>query len=593
MHGRTACGRTPSDRLAPRNATVAPATTVPQTSHVRVRSTQGGPAAAFGHRSATHAQPIDGRIGLTEMTANLNAFCDRGIIQAVPHSSSTRTDSRMVLATTILVSSLAFIDGSVINVGLPAIATSLSAGGGGLSWNGYLLPLSALLLIGGAAGDVFGRRRLLILGVGMFILASVMCVAAAPSLPLLVTGRALQGIGAAMLMPNSLAILGAAFKNEDRGRAIGIWAAAGAAASAVGPLLGGWLIGVVGWRSIFLINVPIGAASSALAVRYLDYDPVETKPTLDVLGAGLIAAALLALTWGLTIASDQKGVSVETACVLGAGGLLFVGFLYVEKSYGEAAMMPLSLFGSASFIGLTLLTLLLYGALGGLLLLVPYVLIEARGYSATMAGAALLPLPLVVALTSSQMGKLAVRTGARAPLSIGSIIVAVGLHPRHSRRNRGQLLGDDIPRGSGSLARNGGRGGAANDGCARFRRDEPDWRRLGPQQRSRTNRRLSCNGGRERGPRGAREDACERLPDRVSSRSWRRSHFGTMRIFVGACARHVGRVRCGDIRRSGLMLVVGPVEATVRDIGLWLTPRFRIWLSCVRLSRLSGRRRLK
>jgi EmrB/QacA subfamily drug resistance transporter len=361
------------------------------------------------------------------MTANLNAFCDRGIIQAVPHSSSPPTDSRMVLATTVVASSLAFIDGSVINVGLPAIATSLSTGGGGLSWvvNGYLLPLSALLLIGGAAGDVFGRRRLLILGVGMFILASAMCVVA-PSLPLLVTGRALQGIAAAMLTPNSLAILGAAFKSEDRGRAIGIWAAAGAAASAVGPLLGGWLIGVVGWRSIFLINVPIGAVSIALAVRYLDDDPVETKPPLDVLGAGLIAAALLALTWSLTIASDQKGVSVESACVLGAGLLLIVGFLYVEKSYGEAAMMPLSLFGSGSFIGLTLLTLLLYGALGGLLLLVPYVLIEARGYSATMAGAALLPLPLVVALTSSQMGKLAVRTGARAPLSIGSIIVAVG-----------------------------------------------------------------------------------------------------------------------------------------------------------------------
>jgi MFS family permease len=182
-----------------------------------------------------------------------------------------------------------------------------------------------------------------------------MCLAA-PSLPLLVTGRALQGIGAAMLTPNSLAILGAAFKSEDRGRAIGIWAAAGAAASAVGPLLGGWLIGAVGWRSIFLINVPIGAASIALAVRYLDDDPVESKPPLDVLGAGLIAAALLALTWSLTVASDQKGVSVETACVLGAGGLLIVGFLYVEKSYGEAAMMPLSLFGSASFIGLTLLT---------------------------------------------------------------------------------------------------------------------------------------------------------------------------------------------------------------------------------------------
>lgn len=361
------------------------------------------------------------------MNAALHALCDRAIIQAAPQRLPTPTNSRMVLATTILASSAAFIDGSVVNIGLPAIETSLSAGGGGLSWvmNGYLLPLSALMLIGGAAGDVFGRRRLLILGVAMFLLASVMC-AAAPNLPLLIAGRVLQGIGAAMLMPNSLAILGAAFKDEARGRAIGIWAAVGAAAGAAGPLLGGWLIDVVGWRSIFVINLPIGVASIALAVRCLDDDPVETQPSLDVLGAGLIAAALLALTWGLTVASDQKAVSVGTTCVLGAGALLLVGFLYVEKSRGDGAMMPFSLFGSAGFIGLTLMTLLLYGALSGLLLLVPYVLIGARGYSAAMAGAALLPLPVVTALTSSQMGKLAVRTGPRAPLSIGAIVVAAG-----------------------------------------------------------------------------------------------------------------------------------------------------------------------
>jgi EmrB/QacA subfamily drug resistance transporter len=333
----------------------------------------------------------------------------------------------MVLATTILASSLAFIDGSVVNVGLPAIATSLSVRGGDLSWvvNAYLLPLSALLLIGGAAGDVFGRRRLLILGVGIFITASGMC-AAVPGLLMLTAGRALQGIGAAILMPNSLAILGAAFKNEDRGRAVGIWGAVGAAAGAVGPLLGGWLIDVAGWRSIFLINVPIGAASIVLAARYLDDDHVETQSSLDAPGAGLIAAALLALTWGLTVASDQKQMSLGTAGILGVRGLLLVAFLVVEQSRGEAAMMPLSLFRSASFSALTLLTLLLYGALGGLLLLVPFVLIEARGYSAIMAGAALLPLPLVIALASPLMGKLAASAGASAPLSIGAIIVAAG-----------------------------------------------------------------------------------------------------------------------------------------------------------------------
>ena len=306
------------------------------------------------------------------MSATLHAWCDRGIIRAAPPGSPPPPEPRMVLATTILASSLAFIDGSVVNVGLPAIATSLSARGGDLSWvvNGYLLPLSALLLIGGAAGDVFGRRRLLILGVGMFVLASAMCVAA-PGLPILVAGRALQGIGAAILMPNSLAILGATFENEDRGRAVGIWAAVGAAAGAVGPLLGGWLIDVVSWRSIFLINLPIGAASIALAARYLNDDHVETQSPLDVPGAALIAAALLALTWGLTVASDQKEVSLGTASILGVGGLLLVAFLLVEQSRGDAAMMPLSLFRSASFGALTLPTLLLYGALGGLLLLVP------------------------------------------------------------------------------------------------------------------------------------------------------------------------------------------------------------------------------
>jgi len=315
----------------------------------------------------------------------------------------------------------------VVNVGLPAIGRSLSAGGAGLSWvvNGYLLPLSALLLIGGAAGDAFGRARLLITGVALFALASVLC-ALAPDLNFLVAGRVLQGTGAALLMPNSLAILGATFSGEARGRAIGTWAAIGAGAGALGPLLGGWLIDFVGWRAIFLINLPIAAGAIVLAARYVRDTPAEDHPRLDLSGAGLAAAALTALTWGLTVTSASTGSNFGASAALVLGVLILASFLWVEHRRGDTAMLPLALFSSRSFVALTLLTLLLYGALGGLLVLVPYVLIEAGGYSATSAGAALLPLPIVIALTSSRLGQLAARIGPRLPLSIGPVLVAVG-----------------------------------------------------------------------------------------------------------------------------------------------------------------------
>ena len=326
--------------------------------------------------------------------------------------------SRWILATTILASSLAFIDGSVVNVGLPAIGRSLVAGGAGLSWviNGYLLPLSALLLIGGAAGDRFGRRRVLILGVALFSLASLMC-GLASTLSWLIAGRISQGIGAALLMPNSLAILGSTFSGEARGRAVGTWAAVGAAAGALAPLLGGWLIDHGGWRAIFLMNLPVAMAAIVLAARYVPHEQAKTGPSLDLAGAAYVAAGLAALTWGLTVnASIMLGVSV----------VLLTAFLVVERRRGQQAMLPLSLFSSRSFIGLNLLTFLLYGALGGLLILIPCILIEANGYTATAAGAALLPLPLVIAMTSSWMGQIAARIGPRLPLSVGAVIVAIG-----------------------------------------------------------------------------------------------------------------------------------------------------------------------
>jgi EmrB/QacA subfamily drug resistance transporter len=362
------------------------------------------------------------------MDASPLPACDRAIAEAMPSPCAhAAARPRLVLATTILASSLAFIDGSVVNVGLPAIGRSLGADGAGLSWivNGYLLPLSALLLLGGAAGDRFGRRRVLLLGIALFALASVLC-AAAGSLGWLVVGRVLQGIGAALLMPTSLAILGASFEGEARGRAIGVWASVGAAAGAIGPLVGGELIDLIGWRTIFLINLPVAAFALLLGARALRDEPEQGARALDLRGAALASVGLASLTWGLTAASAAGGFDRGGALAAGFGVLVLVLFIGVERRAGADAMLPLELFRSRSFVGLNLLTFLLYGALGVLLVAVPFVLIEAGGYSATAAGAALLPLPVVIALASPSMGRLAEKTGPRLPLTVAPVVVAAG-----------------------------------------------------------------------------------------------------------------------------------------------------------------------
>lgn len=355
------------------------------------------------------------------------AHCDAALATGSASARETR-HSNWLLTTTILASSLAFLNGSVVNIGLPSVGATFKASPGDLQWviNAYLLPLSALLLLGGAAGDRFGRVRLLIIGTAIFGGASIAC-ALAPSLPWLLVGRSLQGVGAALLMPNSLAILGAAFSGEARGRAIGIWASMGAVMGAVGPVLGGWLIDTVGWRSIFLINLPLATGAIVLAIVFVrDARREDEAPTLDLLGGLLATAALGAITWGLTIGSGHAGWTPAALLLAFAGVALMLSFLAVEWSKGEVAMMPLTLFGSSSFIGLTLLTLFLYGALVALLVLLPYVLILAAGYSGAEAGAALLPFAVVLALASPLMGGVAGRLGARAPLSIGPLVVAGG-----------------------------------------------------------------------------------------------------------------------------------------------------------------------
>ena len=359
------------------------------------------------------------------MATTTPASCDHAQAAGAPGGGARHP--RWVLAATILASSLAFLDGSVVNVALPAIGRDLHAGAADLQWtiNAYLLPLSALLILGGALGDRFGRRRLLVGGIGLFAVASVAC-ALAPGLPVLLPARVAQGVGAAMLMPNSLAILGNAFSGEERGRAIGMWAAAGAIASAVGPPLGGWLVEAAGWQSIFFINVPVAIAAVAVALRFVDESEVGDA-TLDWTGALLATGALGALTWGLTLWSAHRGgTGTATWSGIAAGVAMLVGFVAVEHRRGERAMMPLALFASRAFAGLSLLTFLLYGALGGLLVMLPFVLIEGGGYSSLDAGFALLPFPVVVGAASRMMGRLTERIGPRWPLTIGPAVTAAG-----------------------------------------------------------------------------------------------------------------------------------------------------------------------
>jgi EmrB/QacA subfamily drug resistance transporter len=356
--------------------------------------------------------------------SSIHPACDSPVAHG--DASASVPHPKLVLTATILASSLAFVDGSVVNVALPTIAQNLHADAGSLQWviNTYLLPLSALLLLGGAMGDHFGRRRLLIVGISIFALASLGC-ALAPSLALLLACRVLQGLGAALLMPNSLAILGQSFSGTSRGRAIGIWAATGAAMGAAGPVIGGWLIDLGSWRAIFLLNLPLACGAIALATAFVPRDQHRGGAPLDALGATLATIGLAALTWALTVGSGSGWTPTALAGAAIAVGFL-LAFLQIERSRGDRAMMPLGLFGSAPFVGLTVFTLLLYGALGELFVLIPYLLIKEAGYSGTAAGAALLPLPLILTVSSPFAGALAARIGARLPLTIGPLVVAAG-----------------------------------------------------------------------------------------------------------------------------------------------------------------------
>ena len=340
----------------------------------------------------------------------------------------THAHPNWTLVTCVLASSLSFVEGSVLSVALPAIRESYGADAQQVQWvvNAYLLPLSALLLLGGALGDHYGRKLLLVVGTGIFAVTSLLC-ALAPSLPVLLAARAAQGLGAALLLPNSLALLNAAFEGEKRGRAVGIWAAAGAAAAAVAPLIGGWLVGTVGWPAIFYINLPLALGAILLALRFVTESRETGAGRTDYGGALLVTAGLGGVTYALTLWSASGRFTGEAIVSLVAGIVLLGIFAAFELRRGQCAMMPLSLFADRCFSGLNLMTFLLYGAFGAAMLLIPYVLITSGGYSPVQAGLAMLPLPILMTSASPTMGSIAARIGPRIPLTVGPLVVGVGM----------------------------------------------------------------------------------------------------------------------------------------------------------------------
>jgi EmrB/QacA subfamily drug resistance transporter len=353
--------------------------------------------------------------------------CDSGVVQGAPVSKGTEAKSeRWVLAASILGSSMAFIDGTVVNVALPVLQKALGATATQVQWvvESYALALAALLLMGGVLADKVGRRRIFAAGVTLFALASAGC-ALAPNIDWLIAARAVQGLGGALLVPTSLALLGAGFPADRRGQAIGKWSAFSAAGAGVGPVLGGWLIQVASWRWVFWINIPIAIATLAITLRFVPESRDEKARRLDLPGAALATLGLGGLVFGLLEASRLGFVHPAILTGLIGGALMLAGFVLVEERSPEP-MVPLDLFHSRTFAGANLLTLLLYAALGGAFFFVPFDLIQVHDYSPTAAGAAMLPLIVLLSLLSSWAGRLADRYGVRRPLIIGPLIAAAG-----------------------------------------------------------------------------------------------------------------------------------------------------------------------
>jgi len=354
--------------------------------------------------------------------------CDEGVVRSAPEREACiERTGRWVLGAAVLGSSMTFVDGTVVNVALPVLQSKLGASVAETQWvvEAYSLFLSALILVGGAAGDRYGRRRVFTIGVTIFGLASVAC-GMSTSVGPLVVARAVQGLGAALLVPGSLALISASFSRSQRGKAIGTWSAATSVAAGIGPVLGGWLVEHASWRWIFFLNVPFVVAVLAICWTHVpESRDDDTSGPLDWLGAALATGGLGAVVYGLVESGSRGFGDPVVLASLGVGVAALACFVVVEAR-GRNPMVPLGLFRSRTFAGANLLTLFLYGALGGVMFLLPFNLIRVQGYSATAAGGALTPFVVVMVVLSRWAGGIVDRFGARVPLVVGPLVAGAG-----------------------------------------------------------------------------------------------------------------------------------------------------------------------